>query len=78
MSGKKQAAKAETKAAAPVKKAGLKVIKRDENGKKIMKVARGTARALRRVGLVKNWRFTAGAKQMLAPAQAVPVLIATL
>ena len=35
---------------------------------KQMKVPRGTARALRRVGLIKNWRTTKGAKQMLPPA----------
>lgn len=80
MSGKKQAAKAETKVAAPVVKAktAQEKIKRDETGAKIMKVARGTARAKRREGLVKNWMNIPGAKKMLAPAPVVPTLIATL
>ena len=38
---------------------------------KQMKVSRGTARALRRVGLVQGWRNKKGSKQMLPPAGTV-------
>lgn len=64
---KKQAAapKVETKVAAPAKKTAAEKIKRDETGKKIMKVIRGTARSIRREGLVKNWKNIANAKKML-------------
>jgi len=41
------------------------------SGTKEMKVPRGTARAIRRNGLVMGWRKTKGAKQMLPPAGAV-------
>ena len=34
------------------------------------KVQRGTARALRRQGLVQGWRNITGAKQMLPPSSA--------
>lgn len=69
MSGKKQAKAVEKVVAAPVvKKSMAEQVKRDASGKKIMKVARGTERALRRAGLTKNWRFTGGAKQMLPAA----------
>lgn len=68
MSGKKEAkAKAAPAVtAAPVKKADPQAkIKRDENGKKIMKIARGTERARRRVGLKRDWKSHPNVPQML-------------
>ena len=50
------------------KKAVPKVIARNAAGQKIMKVPRGTARVVRRLGLVRNWRNVKGAKQMVPPA----------
>lgn len=36
-----------------------------------MKTPRGTARSKRREGLIRDWRTTKGAKQMLPAAKAV-------
>lgn len=58
-------------AAAPVKKSKVDPatkVKRGPNGKKEMKVARGTERAARRADLRKGWRTVANAKQM-APSK---------
>ena len=66
MSEKKEvkAPKIEVAKVKPTKKDPLLAIKRDANGNKIMKVARGTERARRRAGLSRNWRTTKGARQM--------------
>ncbi len=67
MSAKKEAKPAPAKAAVVVKKSKVDQatkIKRDSTGKKIMKVARGSARAARRVDLKANWRNVANAKKM--------------
>lgn len=48
-------------------------VEKSQKRKGPLKVARGTARAKRREGLVRNWRSTKGAKQMLPPVvQQVP------
>lgn len=83
MSEKKEAKKkdggAAPKAAAPakpVKKAKIDrmtKVKRDGAGKKVLKVAHGTARAARREGLKEGWRNVANAKKMLPAANAPEV-----
>lgn len=68
VSGKKQGSKSDKarKVYQPKAHPSLKV-KRNADGSKVMKVARGTARAARREGLVKGWKNVANAKKM-APA----------
>lgn len=72
MSAKKEEKKvAPAKVVAPVKKSKIDrmtKVKRDENGKKEMNVARGSARAARREGIKKGWRNVANAKPMLPAA----------
>lgn len=72
MSEKKEANKA-AKSAPAKKEKKAKIdpatkIKRDAKGKKVMKIARGTERARRRAGLVRDWRKTKGAASMLRAA----------
>ncbi len=68
MSAKKEDKKAAPAKAAPAQKKAkidrMTKVKRDANGNKIMKVARGSARAARREGLKANWRNVANAKKM--------------
>jgi hypothetical protein len=74
VSEKKEAkAKASTQKAEKVKKTKvdpITKIKRDAKGNKIMKVARGAARAKRREGIKQGWRKVANAKPMLPAAGA--------
>lgn len=69
MSEKKEAKSAPAaKYVAPVKKAKVDPmikIKRNADGTKIMKIARGTERARRRAGLREGWRKVSNAKQMI-------------
>jgi hypothetical protein len=77
VSEKKEAKKEKTVKAAPppkpVKKAKIDrmtKVKRGPDGKKVMKVARGTKRAARREGLKHGWRNVANAKQMAPSVEA--------
>ncbi len=69
MSEKKQVKSAAPAPVVAQKKAVPKVILRDAKGRKIMAIARGTERAIRRMGLVKGWRTIKGAKQMAPSAE---------
>lgn len=71
MSEKKEAKKPAAAKVVAVKKSKIDrmtKVKRYANGEKIMKVLRGTARAVRREGLKMGWRKVANAKQMLPAA----------
>jgi hypothetical protein len=46
-------------------------VKRNADGSKVMEVARGTARAARREGLIKGWKNIGNAKKMAPAANAV-------
>lgn len=69
MSAKKEASKSAPAAkAAPVKKTKVdqaSKIKRNADGSKTMKVARGTERERRRAGLRKDWKNIGNAAKML-------------
>lgn len=78
MSEKKEAKKEKAAKPAPAAKPAKKAkidrmtkVKRGPDGKKIMNVARGTARSVRREGLKQGWRNVANAKQMAPPATVV-------
>lgn len=72
MSAKKEAKGGKPAPVAPAKKAKVDPatkIKRNADGTKAMKVARGTERRRRREGLRQDWKTHPNAKQMLKPGQ---------
>lgn len=73
MAAKQQASKKQAqapKSVVPTPASLVEVLKVPKKPKGPPKVAKGTARAKRREGLVRNWRTVKGAKQMLPPATA--------